>query len=158
MYQTDFDGIVREHGCLVFSLCKLTLDKINEATNSDYPWPNRDRMMWFFEAMNEDGVLSRSRDNTSEFGMYVRSHRRLIDGFCDLLGFKNLRSRYIAAHYMQGESAESWGDSAGHDKFLLQVSTLNGNGHFRLWDYDPSPGAGISKLRSVRYYRFEGVK
>ena len=154
LYQTDFSGEIADSGCLVFSIARMILGHL-ETVGHFYPWPSRDRFFWFLQEQHEDGVLSRTLHDR-EFGGYVRSHRRYGNGFLELLGFDNLQLEYIAAHYMQGEGRESWGSAENHDATILHVNTLSGNGHFRLWDYDPYPGAGISKVRDIRYYRFKG--
>lgn len=155
MYQTDFQGVIEREGCLVFSIYDMTCDVLAGVFRETPPEIPRIEMRDLLESAHQSGVIQRSRTDRS-FGMYVMNHAELANIILEWLGYPDIRCRYIASHYLQGEKRTSWGDPVGNNGIILQVATAStGGGHFRRLSYDPYyPSPGIARVRSIRYYRY----
>jgi hypothetical protein len=149
-YQTDFEGIIKRDGCLVFSI----IDMCNDYLTSIGHVPkslDKVHVEKMLEHAHERGYIQKSADDHA-FGMYVLDHSGLANEVLSWLIEPDIRCKYIGAFYL--DNRQSWGHKHGSNGMILQVQTPNG-GHFRRLGYDPwELGTDALFLRSVRYYKF----
>lgn len=152
-YQTDFDGIIRDDGCLVFSLLDGCYEGLYELGHNPRD-VEKNELKEFFHYCHKRGYIQKGPKDPA-FGMYVLDHSGLAEELISFLLVTDVRCDYLSAEYFESENRASWGDSQGNNMIILQVRTNNGGGHFRRLGYDPwQPSPGIAKIRSARYYRF----
>lgn len=154
MYQTDFTGIVKDDGCLAFSI----MDMVEEVLINKFGVQPKN-----FSKKDVKNLLHHSHQrgwvqkglNDKSFGVYVMNHEEFANEVLSWHIQPHIWCRYLGAEYMPEENRESWGNPEGNDAIIIQVTTKNGGGHFRRLEYDPwYPSPGIKRIRSVRYYMF----
>lgn len=152
-YQTDFDGIIRADGCLVFSMLDMCYEMLLGMGHSPRD-VEKGELEEIFSHAHRRGYIQRNLEDP-RFGMYVMDHSGMVNELLSFLIEPYVRCEYVAAEYVESEMRESWGEPETGDQIILQVRTGRGGGHFRRLCYDPwQPSPGIAKIRSVRYYQF----
>ncbi len=155
-YQTEFDGFIKEGGCLLFTIfawaCKLTDRDINHTLILLLiDELHRRRRCSYNSKMPAIG----DEDDPTKEGVFVYDHEAV---FNNVFGYLNspLRIKYTGRIYMPWEEArgkESFGERDGHF-LILQGKTENGNGHFLNSFYDPIvPSPRVVDFKSLRYYK-----
>ena len=98
------------------------------------------------------------KQKTMKKNCFVKDHEAVgNEGFSFMIA-PDVRLKYIGAHYIDKSIGADWGRHHG-DFIIVHVRTIRGNGHFRLFDYDPySPSPGYDKIKSLRYYDIEEGK
>jgi hypothetical protein len=82
---------------------------------------------------------------------FISDHNRTLNDCLSFLIHPEIRMKYVGAQYLT-DPKKSWGKAYG-DFCIIQVKTVNGNGHFRLISYDPYfPSPEYNSILSVRYY------
>ncbi len=160
-HQTDFKPGTIEHdeGCFVVALYNAAVDGGKSLGKSPKGLSISD-MKNVFHHSSDQGYIGREGDR-SGYGMFVWDPEGLVNEYLSFMLLPHVRCSYIGADFTQWRSEESWGDpmaGSEHVQLILQVTTLNGGGHFRGIYRDPwKPSPGIARLKSVRYFDFEEV-
>ena len=143
--QTDFDNPIHDWGCLEMCGIKLVCD-----VGGIYV--NHKTILMLHVDLNLLNLMTDYPDK-SKNGCYFWDHEKVLNQMSIFLKVP-YRWKYKAAVYlMKDEAARSWGSYDKTDHLIIQVQTVNGNGHFRMIDYDPyAPSPEIAYLRSLRYY------
>jgi len=155
LYQTDFDGYLREDGCLLFSIIHAATQIAGKRMPRHQAVTLIDGLHAYTKAKYDINVPAISDENDqSKPGVFVWDHEQVFNQSLLMLGSK-LRARYSGRQYMTWEEAKghkSFGSRDG-DVIIFQIKTIHGNGHFRMFDYDPwEPGTKMADLKSIRYY------
>lgn len=151
-YQTDFKGVIKRDGCLVFSILDMCVKHL-ESIGHKPKHLDRAHVHKLLDHAHDIGYIQKSY-NDKGFGMYVLDHAGLANEFLSWLIEPDIRCKYLGAFFMSYESRQSWGNKHGANGIIIQVQTPNG-GHFRRLDYDPwRQGTEAMYIKSVRYYKF----
>jgi hypothetical protein len=161
LYQTDFGGYKQRDGCLLFTIfkaatdiagndlshnrCNILIDRLNTNIHASY---------------NSSLTVLSAEDDNDEPGVFVWDHEAVFNEVFITLG-SHWRMKYTARIYMPWEMVKGhvcFDNRHGVDKHwdlvIMQIKTKNGNGHFRLANWDPwQPGTEMADLKSLRYYR-----
>ena len=132
--QTDFDGKIKQYGCLFMSL----LDVAAEVSESRVR--NKDVEV-LYNVLTSDGCMNEN--------CFINNHTIALEY---MLSYFNsfIQLNYVGAQYI-GKPDDSWGRNYG-DFIILQVKTPSYS-HFRRIDYDPwEPSLPFNSVLSVRYY------
>jgi hypothetical protein len=155
LYQTDFDGYLREDGCLLFSIIHAATQITGKRMPRQLATTMIDGLHAYIKAKYDHRVPAISDENDqSKPGAFIWDHEQVFNQSLLMLGSK-LKATYAGRKYMTWEEKkghESFGSRTG-DIIIMQIKTIHGNGHFRMLDYDPwEPGTKMVDLKSLRYY------
>ncbi len=158
MYQTDFNGFIKDDGCLFFSLIRLAEMKaaaeLNRLQIANLIYVLHDKMTCSYD---EDKPVLSDEILESMPGVFVWDHERVVNEALLSLDIAHTRIKYTGRIYMPWEEVKgknSFGGWTNADEIVLHIKTTNG-GHFRLPNYDPwEPGTHMIDLKSIRYYRW----
>jgi hypothetical protein len=160
LYQTDFDGYIRKDGCFVFTIIEAAAVIAGKPMSHQKATTMIDGLHAYIKASYDYTcpVLSRSENDKINPGAFVWDSPAVFNSALRLLG-DTRKVVYAGRIYMPWEEARgklSFGERGG-DVCILQILTVNGNGHFRMLDYDPwEPGTKMVDLKSLRFYRVVG--
>ena len=156
LYQTDFDGHIKDDGCLMFCLIKVATLIAGKSLSEQKCITLLDFLFAYINASYDYRLpVISNEDDTSLPGVFVWDHATACNETLQLLG-SDRRVAYTGRIYMPWEverGKTSFGTNGG-DFCILQILTANGNGHFRMLDYEPwEPGTKMAGLKSLRWYK-----
>ena len=158
-YQTDFEGFVKDDGCLCFDLVRVAEKKVSQELShlqlADLIYVLHHKVHCSYN--NQLPVLT-DEVVQSLPGIFVWDHETVVNQALLFMNILDLKIKYIGRIYTAAEEARgkiSFGTHVGADEMILQVQTDNG-GHFILPpDYDPwQPATHVIYLKSARYYKW----
>jgi len=134
LYQTDFDGKIREFGCLFMSL----LDIVRDITGCKI---RKHDVETLYDILIKDGCMNSN--------CYVKNHETVLEKMLEYYAY-NKKVKYVGAQYLSNKN-DSWGRNEG-DYIIYQVKAPSFS-HFRRMSYDPyRPTLNFNSILSVRYY------
>ena len=144
--QTDFteNKQISKYGCLFIALLTIAQMIVKKSLT-------REEIMIIDKHVIKQKYMKKS--------CWVLNHGAIINEGLSFLVEPYKRAKYIGAHYIGKRAKDSWGKIEG-DFIILEVETLNNNGHFRLISFDPyEPSPEYDAIKSLRYYEIkEGKK
>lgn len=160
-YQTDFEGFIRADGCLLFTIFRWCEIIAMKPLKARHILNIIDTLHYYRKASYDTTlttpVLSDEKDKTKE-GVFVWDHEGAFNETLKFLG-SDRRVRYTGRIYMPWEEKRgraSFGEHGG-EILILQVLTVNGNGHFQSVDYNPwQPAPSVADIKSLRFYKVIG--
>lgn len=157
--QTDFPegSVEHDEGCFVFEIYAMVCRALVEMGKTP-KYFSKEEISTIFGECHKRGYIQRDYNDRS-YGMYVMNPEKLANEYLSFMLFPYVRCSYTGADFMKFRDEKSWGNPGGDGEIILQVKTLNGNGHFRGLEHDPyDPSPGIARIKSARYFRFKEVE
>jgi len=146
--QTDFrkeNPQIAKAGCLFITLLTIAQKAAGKRLS-------KQDVLFMYEHLIKRGHM--------EDDCYVNDHAAVINEGLVFLKDFNKKAFYVGAFYVDEALAArkpAWGSRKG-DYIAAHVRTIRGNGHFRLFTYDPfAPSPKYDRILSLRYYEVKEV-
>ena len=138
IYQTDFEGYIKQYGCLFFDL-------INIASKISNSKVRKHDVIKIYNKLTDDGCMNNK--------CYIKNHEEVLQIILMYFG-SDKTVTYSGAQYL--ESDDSWGSNSG-DYMIMQLNVVGANSHFVQFDnsniYNPWRGQmETDGVKSIRYY------
>ncbi len=158
-YQTDYNGFIKDDGCLCFDLVRIAEVKTGQEL-THLQLADLIHVLHYKVSTSYDKQIPVLSDEVVQSlpGIFVWDHEAVINQALFFMNIYNLKIEYIGRKYTPEQEArgkKSFGTQANADEVIFQVQTENG-GHFIYPPlYDPyEPGVHIIRFKSARYYKW----
>lgn len=146
---------IRAAGCLFISLLTIAQKIVNKALT-------KEEILFIYKHVIKQNYMLDGEDRSTgaliKKSSYILNHEAIVNEGLSFLVAPYIRIKYVGGHYVDTNLGKSWGKKQG-DFIILHVRALQGFGHFRLIDFDPSePEVKFDEILSIRYYELKEIK